>query len=540
MGAEAAAFNDLADREVSTSSHEQTESEEATEKAEGLEEVESHQSEHDGESPGDDRSGDNAKLEKGPPLNHRDPHLVTWQGTNDPENPKNWPQKKKWAAVIVVSSFTFISPLASTLVAPALPQIARDLNIHGTTLENMVLSIFILAYAIGPMILGPLSEVFGRVPVLQLANVFFIIFNLVCGFAQTIPEILVFRFLAGLGGSAPLGVGGGVLADLFPPEQRGKAIAIYSVAPLLGPALGPVVGGFIAEYSTWRWAFWAVSITCVPIQISGLFFLQETWAPKLLAKKVKKLRKETGNELLHAELVVESLFHKIEHSLVRPFKLLSTQPIIMVMSLYMAYLYGLVYLVITSFSTLYTSPKYYHESVGISGLHYIALGLGYFVGAQVSARANDWMYRRLKARNNGVGRPEFRVPMLIPCAVLLPIGLLWYGWSAQGRVFWLMPDIGAGILAAATITGYQGIQSYVIDSYTKYAASAIAAISFIRSIAGFGFPLFAPALYNGLGYGFGNTVLAGVAIVIGVPAPWIFWRYGERLRARSQYAAGGG
>lgn len=174
------------------------------------------------------------------------------------------------------------------------------------------------------------------------------------------------------------------------------------------------------------------------------------------------------------------------------------------------------------------------------------------------------MYRRLKARNNGVGRPEFRVPMLIPCAVLLPIGLLWYGWSAQGRVFWLMPDIGAGILAAATITGYQGsksprfllpvmarrgktdhaiflaVQSYVIDSYTKYAASAIAAISFIRSIAGFGFPLFAPALYNGLGYGFGNTVLAGVAIVIGVPAPWIFWRYGERLRARSQYAAGGG
>lgn len=220
MGAEAAAFTDLADREVSTSSHEQTESEEATEKAEGLEEVESHQSEHDGESPGDDRSGDNAKLEKGPPLNRqrtgtstrskgadRDPHLVTWQGTNDPENPKNWPQKKKWAAVIVVSSFTFISPLASTLVAPALPQIARDLNIHGTTLENMVLSIFILAYAIGPMILGPLSEVFGRVPVLQLANVFFIIFNLVCGFAQTIPEILVFRFLAGLGGSAPLGVG---------------------------------------------------------------------------------------------------------------------------------------------------------------------------------------------------------------------------------------------------------------------------------------------------------------------------------------------
>ncbi|KAK0347746.1 hypothetical protein LTR91_011316 [Friedmanniomyces endolithicus] len=124
------------------------------------------------------------------------------------------------------------------------------------------------------------------------------------------------------------------------------------------------------------------------------------------------------------------------------------------------------------------------------------------------------------------------------CAVLLPTGFFWYGWSAEARLHWIMPDIGAGIIAAATICGYYAIQTYIIDSYTKYAASAVAAISCLRSLAGFGFPLFAPAMYNALGYGWGNSLLAFVAIAIGVPAPIMFWKYGAALRAKSQYAAG--
>lgn len=101
-----------------------------------------------------------------------------------------------------------------------------------------------------------------------------------------------------------------------------------------------------------------------------------------------------------------------------------------------------------------------------------------------------------------------------------------------------MSDIGAAILAGSTICGYQSIQTYIIDSYTKYAASAIASTIFLRSMAGFGFPLFAPELYANLGYGWGNTVLAFVAIAIGIPSPWIFWRYGAKLRAKSQFASG--
>jgi hypothetical protein len=212
----------------------------------GQEEVESQYEEPTGDAVAEDRSAENAELEKRTTLTRqptsksarsvRDPNMVSWNGPDDPENPKNWPLKRKWIATFVVSSFTFISPVASAMVAPALPQMAKDLGVHSEVESQMMLSIFLLAYAVGPLFLGPLSELYGRVPVLQLANLVFLVFNLVCGFAQNGAQMLVFRFLAGIGGSAPLAIGGGILADCFHPEQRGKAIAIYSLAPLIGPA----------------------------------------------------------------------------------------------------------------------------------------------------------------------------------------------------------------------------------------------------------------------------------------------------------------
>ena len=204
----------------------------------------------------------------------KDPNLVTWTGPDDPLNPKNWRMRKKWAATFIVSSFTFISPVSSSMVAPGLAIMSRDLGVHTDFEAAMILSIFVLAYAVGPLFLGPLSEVYGRVPVLQISNMWYLVWNLGCGFAKTGPQMMVFRFMAGLGGSAPLAIGGAVLGDCFSPEQRGKAIAIYTLAPLLGPAVGPIAGGFIVANTTWRWVFWATTILDAMIQVSGFFFLQ--------------------------------------------------------------------------------------------------------------------------------------------------------------------------------------------------------------------------------------------------------------------------
>lgn len=117
------------------------------------------------------------------------------------------------------------------------------------------------------------------------------VWNLVCGFAQNTTQLLVFRFLAGLGGSAPLSIGGGVLGDVWHPEERGKAIAVYSLAPLLGPVVGPIAGAWIADKSgisvgdrgalgsqsnMWRWVFWSTTIVDAAIQVAGTFWLQES------------------------------------------------------------------------------------------------------------------------------------------------------------------------------------------------------------------------------------------------------------------------
>jgi multidrug resistance protein len=424
------------------------------------------------------------------------------------------------------------------MVAPALGVIAKEFNVTNSVESSLTLSIFVLAYAIGPLFLGPLSEMYGRVIVLQTSNLLYLFFNLGCGLAQTETQMIIFRFLSGLGGSAPLALGAGVLSDLFVPEERGKAISIYSLAPLLGPALGPIAGGFITENTTWRWVFYATTIADGLIQISGLFFLQETYPPVLLQRRKHRLIKETGNNELHTDWddPNRTLIQTVKTALGRPFKLLGTQIIIQVLTLYMAYLYGINYLVLSTFPTLWT--EVYHESIGIGGLNYISLGVGLFIGTQICAPTQDRIYRALKKRNGGVGKPEFRVPLMILGALCVPIGLFWYGWSAQAKIHWVMPNIGVAIFGAGIVTGFQCIQTYLVDAYTKYAASAIGAVTVLRSLAGFGFPLFAPYMYEKLHYGWGNSLLGFIAIVLGWPAPFLLWKYGETLRKKSVYAAG--
>ncbi|KAI0486068.1 major facilitator superfamily domain-containing protein [Xylaria cf. heliscus] len=474
--------------------------------------------------------------------NPADPNLVTWTGPDDPQNPKNWKFSKKWAAVFTVSLFTLISPISSSLVAPALETIAEELHITQDFERNLTLSVFVLAYAVGPLIWGPLSELYGRVIVLQLVNLIYLFFNLGCGLARTKEQLIAFRFLAGLGGSAPLAIGGGVLSDLFTAEHRGKALSIYSLAPLLGPAVGPIAGAFIAQNTTWRWAFYATTIADAVIQGAGVFFLKETYAPVLLTWKKNRLIKETGNTALHTPFdnPNRTVAKTLRTALVRPFRMITTQIIVQVLAVYMLYVYGLIYIVLTSFPTLWSGPEPlgYGEPIGIGGLNYLSLGLGFFVGAQLCAPLQDRIYVGLKKRYGGAGRPEYRVPMMIPGAVLMPVGLIVYGWTAEFKTHWIFPNIGAFLFATSTIISFQCLQTFLVDTYTRYAASAVSAGTVFRSLAGFGFPLFAPSLYARLGYGWGNTLLALLGVVLGFPGPFLLWRYGEMLRKRSPFAAG--
>ncbi|EIW62246.1 MFS polyamine transporter [Trametes versicolor FP-101664 SS1] len=468
--------------------------------------------------------------------------IVDWEGPNDPANPKNWSAGQKWAITLVVSSYAFLSPLSSSMMAPAANDIAHDLGETNKTVIALFTSIYVAAYALGPLTMGPLCELYGRARILQLSNLFYFAWNFGCGFARNPAELIVFRFLSGWGGSAAPSIGGGVLGDVWSPEQRGQAMTMYTLAPLLGPCIGPICGAWIAERSSWRWVFWSTSIACVLVQAVGLFYLKETYAPVLLERKAKHIREGMRDAEKGPPQEVRTIFDSpdrewhnvVRKTLIRPFALSIQEPIIQVFAVYLSFVYGTLYIFLTTIPSIFEGV--YREPVGIAGLHYLALGLGSVVAAQLSGRLIDMSYKRLTAHYNGVGKPEYRLPALVPGSILLPIGLFITGWTARADVHWIAPDIGIALVGGGTIFIFQGIMTYVLDAFAVYAASALAALAFFRSIAGFCFPLFAPAMYSALGYGKGDTILACFAIAVGVPAPYLFWTYGERIRNASRYA----
>ncbi|MCJ1310490.1 hypothetical protein MMC25_004154 [Agyrium rufum] len=426
------------------------------------------------------------------------------------------------------------------MIAPAIDNIATDLHIASSVTAEIGLSVFLLGLGFGPLLLSPLSEIYGRVPVLLIGNLFYLIWNTACGFAHTEGELFAFRLLTGLGASAPLAVGGGMIADLWSDEQRGRALAIYTLGPLCGPALGPIVGGFIAEYTTWRWVFWSASIADLVFQALANSFLRETYAPKILQIKARKLQKSANSAMkYHTEFddPGKSLSMLLRLNLVRPVKMLSSQVIIQVLSIYMAILYGMMFLMLFTFPLLWTTV--YHESLSIGGLNYISTGIGFTIGSQVCGPLNDKIYTSLKARNDGIGKPEFALPLLFPGSMLVPAGLFLYGWTGQygSKIHWIVPNIGAAIFCAGFIVCFQCIQTYTMHAYGRYTASALSTMNVTKSLAGFGLPLLGPIMFAHLEFGWGCTVPGGVALVLGIVTPWGLWNYGERLRIRSTYAS---
>ncbi|PWY93762.1 MFS general substrate transporter [Aspergillus sclerotioniger CBS 115572] len=441
---------------------------------------------------------------------------VTWNGPNDPSNPQNWTYRQKWAGTLIISGFGLVSPISSSMVSPAVDAIAHEFGTSSTITSEMILSIFVLAWGLGPLLLGPLSEMYGRVRVLQLGNLMYLIFNIAGGFSQSTAQIIVFRFLSGFGGSGPLVLGDGVLADIWPTEQRGSAVAIYSLAPLFGPAIGPIAGDS--------------SRISGMVGLLGIFFLKETYTPYLLKLKAQNLRKETGNQ---------SSTQLWKTSIARPFLLLGTQPIIQALGIYMAFLYGLMYLMLASFPSLW--QDIYRESISIASLNYISIGVGLLLGTQIGARLNNRIYNHLNHHTSTPTPeplPEYRIPLLLPASILVGTGMFWYGWSANPHIPWIIPNLGIALISIGIIIAFQCIQLYIIDTYPLYAASAMSATAILRSLAGFAFPLFANDMYARLGYGWGNTVLGFVAILVGGPAMILLWRGGAGLRRRSPYASG--
>ena len=262
--------------------------------------------------------------------------LVTWSGPDDTDNPKNWAKGRKWRTVLAVSGFVLMSPLSTTIVAPALDVIADELHVTSAWEKVMILSLFMLGFALGPLFICPISEILGRIRVLQTFNLGYLVFNTACGGSQTGLQILVLHFLSGLFGSCSVGIGAGTLGDMFESHERGKAMAVYSVAPPIGPVLGPIMRGFLTTRVLWRWVFYLTSIMDALVQIWALFFLEESYAPVLLRRKRDKLQAASSGSNLPVVYYTEhdlpegSKMEVVRVNMIRPFKMLGTQIVIQV------------------------------------------------------------------------------------------------------------------------------------------------------------------------------------------------------------------
>ena len=262
----------------------------------------------------------------------------------------------------------------------------------------------------------------------------------------------------------------------------------------------------------------------------------ETYGPVVLERRAGRLRRETGDGRCYTTSgrrdAKENVGRVLSRAVSRPLRLLLFHPTIQLPGLISAFQYGLLYIVLSTFSDLWL--KQYDQSVEISGLHYIACALGEIAAAVAGGRLMDYMYHYMQRRLGRVEHaPELRVPLSYPGTILGPLVLFMYGWAAQHNLHWTIVD--GGVFLALFGSQMHGMprQAYLTDAYPEHTTSALAATQFLRSLTAFLFPLFAPAMYEALGYGWGNSLLAFVALAFGVPAPLILWRYGKRLREKA-------
>lgn len=297
----------------------------------------------------------------------------------------------------------------------------------------------------------------------------------------------------------------------------------------------------MAARTTWRWMFWSTSIFQVVMIVVSWFTFRETNGALILRRRAQRLRQSTGISRYYTESEWldgnRSTVAKIGRALSRPLRLLAFHPIIQVTALVSAFNYGILYIVLSTFSDLWIT--HYHQSVEISGLHYIAIAAGELAGSLFGGPLIDFLYRRRREQDANAGAshrdipPEFRLPLLIPCAVLASLGLFWYGWTAEYFAHWAAVDAGVFVLMLGMQIGGMPITAYIIDSYPEHTSSAMAATQFAKSLTAFLFPLFSPSMYRILGYGWANSTLGLLLMLLGIPLPLIVWKFGARLRARA-------
>lgn len=391
------------------------------------------------------------------------------------------------------------------------------------------------------MISAPVSETFGRRIVYLFLFPPSLLFTLGAALTSSFATLCVCRFLAGMLGSGCLAVGAGTNSDLWAPRSRAAASSIFLLAPFLGPALGPPVGSFASMKKGWRWTQYSVLFIGL---FSWIFSLaqSETYKRIILQKRAKKLG------LLPPPNPLPPGFARIKFimtvTILRPVRMMFTEPIVAYFSIYTAFNFSVLFAFFAAFPLVFQSPypeiQIYHFNSGESGLVFLGIGLGCVLATFIFLLVDRLTYRRKMTQRAAQGDhtqlpPEERLYSAMIGAFLLPISLFWFAWTARASVHWIVPILATVPFGMGNMMVFCSVVTYLIDTYGSLGgASAAAANGILRYTFGAVFPLFTIQMYRGMGVAWATSLLGFVTVALCV-LPFVFYKYGSKIRARSAY-----
>ncbi|KAF2093317.1 MFS multidrug transporter-like protein [Rhizodiscina lignyota] len=462
--------------------------------------------------------------------------LVDFDGVGDPLNPQNWSFSKKVRITGLWALTTCWITLASAIYAAGTQQISQEFEVT-EEVANAGTSLLVFGFAIGPMLWAPLCELYGRKWPSLIPYFISAAFAFGTGAAKDIQTVLITRFFAGVLGSAPISVTGGAIVDIWAPKQRGTPIVCYGVTLAAAPTVGPVIGGGLvaaSQHSGWRWTQYLTGILMMIQFFVDALFLDESQPDVLLTRKAQRLRHETGNFALHSkrEESGPSINDLVNTYLVRPFQML-LDPICQLFTIYTSFVFAILYASLTSFAIEYQEDRMLGPVVG--ELPFLAMLVGCFFAAAANIYNNNYYTKRFVA-NNFKPVAEARLPPMMYGGFTFAGGLFLFGWTSSQHVSSPWPSIiGVFLTGFGFTTIFQAALQYLVDTFTLYSASAVAANTFVRSLAAGAFPLFVSSMYRKLGIDWGTTVFALFGVVL-LPAPFLFFKWGFKIRARGRWS----
>ncbi|KAK8046462.1 hypothetical protein PG996_014526 [Apiospora saccharicola] len=463
-----------------------------------------------------------------------DPYLVDYMD-NDPKNPMKFSKVKRWSILMVQAVAVLAVAFVSTAYSGGVVEIIKEFKID-TIIAILGVSLFVVGFAVGPLIWAPLSEMYGRQFLFFGTYAALTAFNAGAAGAKNIQTLIILRFLGGTFGASPMTNAGGVIADMFSAHERGMATAVFATAPFLGPSIGPIAAGFLGEAAGWRWIEGLMAAFTGLLWIIVSLYVPETYTPVILRRRAEKLTKLTGKvhiSMLDSGKPRKTAMQEFKIALSRPWQLLFREPIVLLTALYMAIVYGTLYMMFAAFPIVFRQQR--HWSAGISGLAFLGVLVGMMAAVTYSMFDNK-RYARVSEAHGGNAPPEARLPPAIVGSVLLPIGLFWFAWTNGLDVHWIVPIIGSAFFGAGLVLVFLSLMNYLVDSYVVYAASVLASNAVLRSLLGAAFPLFTTDMYRNLGIHWASTIPAFLSLAC-LPFPFLFWKYGGGIRMKCKYAA---